>query len=820
MENKYFANNDEIEVHRRREGSSQGPSGRAEAPQRRGSEGSGGGGGGGMGSGGGGGTGGGTGGFRLPWWAIILLLIAYGVYSLISGNGSGSQTAEPTLIPVDTAYVQEEQPTSLPAEPTLTPAPRKTPAMASSTQGQTWTVMLYQDADDKVLEEDILFDLNEAERAGSTDRVNIVSQVDRYPGAYAGDGNWTDARRFYITKDNDLTQVHSKMVQDLGEVDMANGKTLVNFAVWAAQTYPADKYILILSDHGMGWPGGWTDGSTTAKDTSSGAPLASALDDSLYLNELDQSLSQIQQQAGISAFEVIGMDACLMGHLEVFSALQPYARYAVASQETEPGLGWAYSSFLSKLVANPDMDGAELSREIVNSYVKDDQRIVDDQARASFLRQGSPLGGLYRPSQVSASQLAQQIGHDITLTAVDLSALPELNQAVNDLAVALQSEDQSRVAEARDYAQSFTNIFGNSTPGPYIDLGNFIQVLKKNGMSAKSGQAADRVLAAIPQLVLAERHGAGKPGAEGVSIYFPNSSLYRSPVAGPQSYTVIAGRFARESLWDDFLAFHYNDIPINPNQKVGVIPGASAAGRAPGAGTIEVSPITLSAKTAAPNQPVKMSAQIKGTNIGYIYLFVGYYDQASNSIFIADTDYLESPDTREVNGVYYPQWKENQAFTMSLQWNPTVFEIDDGKTAAVALFNPQEYGATAQDAVYTVDGVYTFADSGDQRNARLYFRDGELRQVFVFTGSNQASAPREVTPQAGDTFTIQEKWLDLDSTGKVSQRATQDGVTLTFGDQMFKMKEVYAAAGNYVVGFNVADLDGNANEVYTQVVVK
>jgi hypothetical protein len=157
---------------------------------------------------------------------------------------------------------------------------------------------------------------------------------------------------------------------------------------------------------------------------------------------------------------------------------------------------------------------------------------------------------------------------------------------------------------------------------------------------------------------------------------------------------------------------------------------------------------------------------------------------------------------------------------MSLQWNPTVFEIDDGKTAAVALFNPQEYGATAQDAVYTVDGVYTFADSGDQRNARLYFRDGELRQVFVFTGSNQASAPREVTPQAGDTFTIQEKWLDLDSTGKVSQRATQDGVTLTFGDQMFKMKEVYAAAGNYVVGFNVADLDGNANEVYTQVVVK
>ena len=35
-----------------------------------------------------------------------------------------------------------------------------------------------------------------------------------------------------------------------------------------------------------------------------------------------------------------------MAHLEVFSALAPHARYAVASQETEPALGWAYTGFL------------------------------------------------------------------------------------------------------------------------------------------------------------------------------------------------------------------------------------------------------------------------------------------------------------------------------------------------------------------------------------------------------------------------------------------------------------------------------------------
>ena len=56
------------------------------------------------------------------------------------------------------------------------------------------------------------------------------------------------------------------------------------------------------------------------------------------------------------------MDACLMGQLEVFSALAPHARYAVASQETEPALGWAYTSFLDTLTQNPDVTGADLGQ--------------------------------------------------------------------------------------------------------------------------------------------------------------------------------------------------------------------------------------------------------------------------------------------------------------------------------------------------------------------------------------------------------------------------------------------------------------------------
>ncbi len=35
---------------------------------------------------------------------------------------------------------------------------------------------------------------------------------------------------------------------------------------------------------------------------------------------------------------------------------------------------------------------------------------------------------------------------------------------------------------------------------------------------------------------------------------------------------------------------------------------------------------------------------------------------------------------------------------------------------------------------YSVEGMYTFADSGESRYARLFFSDGDLTRVLGFTG--------------------------------------------------------------------------------------
>jgi hypothetical protein len=273
-------------------------------------------------------------------------------------------------------------------------------------------------------------------------------------------------------------------------------------------------------------------------------------------------------------------------------------------------------------------------------------------------------------------------------------------------------------------------------------------------------------------------------------------------------------------LWDDFLAYHYIDRNFESTATTPYVPPSGYSVRAPGQGIISLSEITASDNEAAPNQPVRLSVDISGQNIGYVYLFVGYYDQASNSIFVADTDYLESPDTRQVDDVFYPKWPSGDTFTMNFNWEPTIFALSDGVETATALLTPESYGASAEDAVYTVDGMYTFADSGEMRYARILFRDGKMRQVFGFTSQDGSGAPREITPQSGDTFTILEKWLDLDSSGNITKTSMLEGQTLTFGSNVFEWQELYAAAGDYLVGFIVQDLDGNQYPVYTQITVR
>ncbi len=694
---------------------------------------------------------------------------------------------------------------------------------AAAGEPGTWLVLLYQDADDETLERDIFYDLNEAEIAGSTNKVTIISQIDRYDGEFEGDGDWISTKRFLVNQGFDLETIESEELADLGEVDMSDPQTLVDFATWAIRAYPAEHIALVMSDHGMGWLGGWTDPDPNDGDMS--------------LAEIDGALATIINETGIGQFEFFGFDACLMAQLEAMSALAPYARYAVASEETEPAMGWAYASFLTSLVENPDMDGAEMARLVVDSYVSADYRITDDAARAAFIEENYDNG-----QGMSAEDVATDMSQDITLSAIDLSSISPLNLALNEFVQAIGNADQSSVAAARSYSQSYTSVFDKGIPDSFIDLGHFVQLAADESGDEAVAAAAQNVMDWIDQAVISEKHGDLRSGSTGLAFYFPNSKLFSLTTDEEfGSYTAIANRFAAASLWDDYLVFHYTEKPINietvdlsvldpvsstSNQDFSEAIDASALEvdavvESPGLGDITVSEVTVSAEELAPGESVSFSADISGSNIGYVYYYINYYFEEDDSYVMADMGYLFSEYIKDVGGLVYPDWGEGETFTVDSEWLPTVYFLTNGEEESFAYLEPETFGESYEDDVYTLYGL--FAPGGDtsrEQEAMIRF-DGNfaMKSFWVFTGEDGTGAPREATLEPGDTFSTWQLWEEYNSDLEEWEYVYYLGDPVTYWGDRFEIISYDAYSGLYEVGIMAEDYDGNFTSSFANVTI-
>ena len=145
-----------------------------------------------------------------------------------------------------------------------------------------------------------------------------------------GTREWHDERipdaksaRFEV-KSEELRQVGETFDANMGEAE-----TLSDFISFGKTSFPAQKYSLILWDHGTGSNGG------VCYDELYG-------NDCLSLPEIEKAISQ----SGVS-FEFVGFDACLMATYDVVLLLKEHADFLVGSQELEPGSGWNYSALVS-----------------------------------------------------------------------------------------------------------------------------------------------------------------------------------------------------------------------------------------------------------------------------------------------------------------------------------------------------------------------------------------------------------------------------------------------------------------------------------------
>lgn len=213
----------------------------------------------------------------------------------------------------------------------------------------TTTIMMYMCGTD--LQSDCINDLYEMCNADASENINIVVLA-------GGASEWDDSdltpnRLNYFTIRNggfyDMT--------DWGKASMGSSATLEKFVSTAYRAYPADRYMLVLWNHG----GGSADG-VCFDEVFNG--------DGLNLQEINQALYNVWKADNNFHLDIMGCDACLMGSYEMAVLASYYADYYIASEELEPWTGWYYTPWLDALAKEPNMSNLDLGKAMVDSYAK------------------------------------------------------------------------------------------------------------------------------------------------------------------------------------------------------------------------------------------------------------------------------------------------------------------------------------------------------------------------------------------------------------------------------------------------------------------
>jgi hypothetical protein len=220
-----------------------------------------------------------------------------------------------------------------------------------------WTVMVYMAADNNLAYQGLL-DLDEMEAGGGSDaNVNVVVQaefnadeLEQYGITAPRQFNRPNYNTFrYAVPSGSRRLGPDGSATDIGNRDMTAPAELSGFISWAKQSYPAERYALVLWNHGGGFHGLLQD-------------LTSAGGDLMTLQGLKTALT------GAGSIALLDFDMCLMAGYETTAAVSGLVDNVVFSQEVVPGDGNPYDTIVAALRANPGISAADLSKLFVQKF--------------------------------------------------------------------------------------------------------------------------------------------------------------------------------------------------------------------------------------------------------------------------------------------------------------------------------------------------------------------------------------------------------------------------------------------------------------------
>lgn len=422
-----------------------------------------------------------------------------------------------------------------------TPATRTAPAEV--------TILCYMNGDNDLALE-VLHALDMMETVGSSQAVNVVALVDGHPrwlGPY--DAAWSRTRLLRLEADAQIGRITSPVIEEWGEADLGDPRTLTRFLRTALERYPARRYVFYTFAHGQGiidtrcyeLPSSAKTVSLSRDDTS-GAKLS--------VEAFRQALAQ-----GLNGrrFDLMVLFSCLANMVELGHALSDLTRFVVSSQDEirlvnqPPGRfqirGLRFEEFIARLHDAPGADVRRIGQTLVDSHVNAYRREV---------RLGEDDG---------ATHVCRYVG-DMAL--VDTAAMPALVRALDGLARELIREVETPgVVPAVRAALAATPSFASFLNLEYYDLQGFILHLQEATSRSAIKDACKRVLTVLRTELLVYARRSEGCSAAGISIYLSHP-LVPENIFQTHQRLYRANAFSRDTHWDEMIAAFRPHLKLAP----------------------------------------------------------------------------------------------------------------------------------------------------------------------------------------------------------------------------------------------------------------
>ncbi|MFQ5614201.1 MAG: clostripain-related cysteine peptidase [Anaerolineae bacterium] len=380
-----------------------------------------------------------------------------------------------------------------------------TPPSTPTGPADTWTLMLYLNAEDQSFEQTLRKYITDMESVlvGKTGFLTVTVLFD-------GPANG-DTVRYLLQPGGNYTNGVNKW--PLSEQNLGDRDTLAAFAKWSMDNYPAENYYLAIDDHGHGVYGiSWD--KTNGNDSLTPPEIYSALKDAT--------------NNGARKIDIFDYEACLMGIAENAYDVRDWVNYVTFSEQISWGID-TYPQYFS------DLAGADtpltVGTRIVNRY----------------------------------NAGANSAGYPNTISLIDTGQMGAVKQAVTDLANALVATgDKNAVTAARSNSQAFAADDDATNPAlaDYIDLWDLAD--KTAGLPGVAS-AATQVKTAVDNAVVVEQHASGNVGsftwdhadAHGLSVYYPagNASKAFNDYTAERLFVMSTDESGINGRWDEFLTW-------------------------------------------------------------------------------------------------------------------------------------------------------------------------------------------------------------------------------------------------------------------------